>query len=257
MLKIWRLVLKQKTEILLPVIIPMVLYHGQKKWQYGAKFSALFSKHSEKLSVYIPDFEFVLRDLTQYSDEEIRGIVVSRVVLLLFKHISDPDIAQKLPGIFSLMREVIESEGGLRFFEKILRYLSNTAEGITPNEIKRMVEESLSQEKGGLVMTIAEMMRKEGFEQGIQQGIRQGVQQGIQQGVQQGIQQGVQQGIQQGVQQSIRETIEFGLSLRFGDEGLAIIPLIRHIQDYERLRAIRDAVKTVKDLSELKDFIGN
>ncbi len=253
MLKIWRLVLKQKTETLLPVIIPLVLYHGERKWQYGAKFSALFAKHSEKLSAYIPDFEFVLRDLTQYSDEEIRGIVVSRVVLLLFRHISDPDIAQKLPGIFSLMREVIESEGGLRFFEKILRYLSNTAEGITPNEIKRMVEESLSQEKGGMVMTIAEMMRKEGFEQGI----RQGVQQGVQQGIQQGIQQGVQQGIQQGIQQSIRETIEFGLGLRFGDEGLAIMPLIRHIQDNERLRVIRDAVKTVKDLSELKDIIGN
>jgi len=86
-------------------------------------------------------------------------------------------------------------------------------------------------------MTIAEMMRKEGFEQGIQQG--------------------VQQGIQQGIQQSIRETIEFGLSFRFGDEGLAIMPLIRHIQDYERLRVIRDAVKTVKDLSDLKDIIGN
>jgi hypothetical protein len=96
-----------------------------------------------------------------------------------------------------------------------------------------MVEESLSQEKGGLVMTIAEMMRKEGFEQGIRQGI------------------------QQGIQQSIRETIEFGLGLRFGDEGLAIMPLIRHIQDNERLRVIRDAVKTVKDLSELKGIIGN
>ena len=63
--------------------------------------------------------------------------------------------------------------------------------------------------------------------------------------------------IQQGIQQSIRETIEFGFSFRFGDEGLAIMPLIRHIQDYERLRVIRDAIKTVKDLSDLKDIIGN
>jgi len=52
--------------------------------------------------------------------------------MLLFKHIYDPDIALKLPGIFSLMREIVESEGGLRFLEKILRYLFSSADTITP-----------------------------------------------------------------------------------------------------------------------------
>jgi len=268
MLRIWRLVLKQKTETSLPVIIPMVLYHGQRKWRYGTEFSSLFSKHSDKLAAYIPDFGFILRDLTQYSDDEIRGMVLCRVVMLLFRHISDPDIVRKLPGIFALMREITESEGGLRFLEKILRYLFSAADRITPDEFRSIVRESFSQKKGDFIMTLAERLRQEGFEQGIaladkryEQGIQQGIQQGVQQGVQQGIQQGVQQGVQQGIQQGIRngliEAIELGLSLRFGDEGLKTVPLILHIQDCERLRSIKNAIRTAEDLSELKSVIGN
>ena len=31
---------------------------------------------------YVPNFEYLVQDLTRYSDEEITGTVVSRVVML-------------------------------------------------------------------------------------------------------------------------------------------------------------------------------
>jgi hypothetical protein len=166
---------------------------------------------------------------------------MERYKCVICGYIYDPDIAEKLPGIFSAMREIIESEGGLRFLEKILRYLSNTADGITPDELKNMVKESFSQEKEGAFMTIAEILRKEGFEQGIQEGSRQGTQQALQQGIREGL----------------TEAIELGLSIKFGYEGLGIMPLIQLIQDCERLRKIKNAIKTVKDLSELKTILVN
>jgi hypothetical protein len=89
--------------------------------------------------------------------------VISRVVLLLMKHISDPDLPEKLPAIFSLMHDVTESEGGLRFLEKILRYLFSAADSITADDLKRMLDESFSSEQGGIVMTLAEKLRKEGL----------------------------------------------------------------------------------------------
>jgi predicted transposase/invertase (TIGR01784 family) len=246
MLKIWRYILRQEKCGHLPVIIPMVLYHGRKRWQYGIRFSSLFPKNSEKLGAYIPDFGFILRDLTRYSDDEISGLVIYRSVMLLFRHIHDPDIALRLPGIFSVMREVVESEGGLRFLEKILRYLCSAAEEITPDRLKDMVRESISREKGEFVMTIAEVLRKEGFDRGIQEGIQRGIQEGLQQGMQQGLRQG------------ICEAVEALLSLRFGDEGVrTVMPMISHIQDCDRLRTVKNAIKTVKDISELKAIIGN
>jgi hypothetical protein len=62
--------------------------------------------------------------------------------MLLFKHISDPDIIEKLPAIFSLMQGIVESENGLRYLETILRYVFNAVD-LSVNEIKMMVETSI------------------------------------------------------------------------------------------------------------------
>ena len=43
------------------------------------------------------------------------------------------------------------------------------------DDLKPIVEENLSAEKGGWIMTLAEKVRNEGIEQGIQQGIQQGL----------------------------------------------------------------------------------
>jgi predicted transposase/invertase (TIGR01784 family) len=82
--KIWRLHLKQHKKEPLPVIIPMFLYHGQGRWK-DTKFSDIMDDSASLLAAYVPDFEYVMLDLTQYSDAEIKGAVLSRVVMLLFK----------------------------------------------------------------------------------------------------------------------------------------------------------------------------
>ncbi len=246
MLKIWRLVIKQKKEtVLLPVIVPIVLYHGRKEWSCGTEFSGMFTGASRQLSAYIPDFGFVLRDLTRYSDDEIRGTVSSRVVMMLMKHIFDPDLPEKLPAIFSMMREITESEGGLRFLEKILRYIFSAADGFTTDGLKRMVEESVSADKGGAVMTLEEKLINEGYEKGIRQG------------VEQGIRQGVEQGIYQGIREGLLEAVELGLGLKFGEESLTMMSQIRNITDTERLRGIKLMIKTAKNISELKAAVDN
>ena len=45
-----------------------------------------------------------------------------RVALLLFQHILDADVLDKLPGILGLMRELMGQETGLRCLEVVLRY---------------------------------------------------------------------------------------------------------------------------------------
>lgn len=65
------------------------------------------------------------------------------------------------------------------------------------------------------------------------------------------------EGREEGIRQGICEAIELGLSLRFGDEGLEMMPMILHIQDCDRLRAIKTAIRTAKDISEFKAIAGN
>ncbi|MBX7236794.1 MAG: hypothetical protein K1X65_20610 [Caldilineales bacterium] len=79
-----------------------------------------------------------------------------------------------------------------------------------------------------------------------------GMKKGYEQGIQQGIQQGVQQGIQQGIQQGVIAGIELGLELKFGADGLRLMPEIRQIDDSAILRTVHEAIKTVKSPDELR-----
>ncbi len=178
------------------------------------------------LSVYVPDFEYVMLDLTQYSDAEIKGAVLSRVVMLLFKHSSDPDIIEKLPAIFSLMQGIVESEDGLRYLEAILRYVFSTVD-LSVDEIKGMVETSISPEKGDEIMTLAERLKNEGYHKGVQDTIREGY----------------------------IKTINLGLNLKFPNQYHTFMSFINQIRDNQKLEKIADAFLTVKYPAELKKMM--
>ena len=101
-LKIWDAYLKDNPRANLPVVVPIVVYHGQTKWPWSERLSkSLINVSNEALKPYIPDFEFILVDLSQYSDDELKGIVMLQAALLLFKYVSHPDFPERLPEIFA------------------------------------------------------------------------------------------------------------------------------------------------------------
>ncbi|QTA81269.1 Putative recombination-promoting nuclease, RpnA-like [Desulfonema limicola] len=221
MTKIWRLHLKQHKKEPLPVIIPMFLYHGQSRWK-DTKFSDLMNDSASLLSDYVPDFKYIMLDLTQYPDEEIKGAVLSRVVMLLFKHIFDPDIIEKLPGIFSLMQEIIEAENGMQYLEVILRYIFSTID-VSDEEIKNVVEKSVSREKGEFIMTAMERWQNEAIKN---------------------------------AEKTIQiEAIQMGLMIKFKDKCQKFMAIINKIEDIEKLKQIKQAVIKVNDEYEFLKLI--
>ncbi|MDV2998172.1 MAG: hypothetical protein N4J56_007877 [Chroococcidiopsis sp. SAG 2025] len=62
-------------------------------------------------------------------------------------------------------------------------------------------------------------------------------------------------GIQKGIRQGLLEGIELGLRLKFGSEGLGILPEISRIQDVEQLRAILAGLQTADTPDELRQII--
>ena len=66
---------------------------------------------------------------------------------------------------------------------------------------------------------------------------------------------GIQKGIQQGIRQGLLEAIELGLRLKFGDEGLEILPEISEIEDVEQFKTIIGGLlTTVNSLDELRQL---
>ena len=234
MQNIWNLHLKQGA-LPLPVVIPIVLYHGGENWTGRNDLLHLFGRTEKQFVIHIPDFQYILYDLSRYPDEEIRGTVMFRVAMLLFKYVFHPDYHERLPSIFALLRSLLEKETGMQYIETIIRYVLSTVENMEAEDLKTMVEQTLSPEEGGLVMTLAEKLRTEGMEQGIQQGIERGIEQGIQQG--------------------LLEGITALIEIKFGQSGRKLLLKIGKIEDTARLRQIKEAIKVSKDVQDLEKVL--
>jgi hypothetical protein len=61
-------------------------------------------------------------------------------------------------------------------------------------------------------------------------------------------------GIQKGIELGLIEGIELALELRFGSLGLSLVPEISQINDIEKLRAIKAALKTVQTVEEIRSI---
>jgi predicted transposase YdaD len=66
---------------------------------------------------------------------------------------------------------------------------------------------------------------------------------------------GRQQGVQQGVQQGLLEGIEALLEIKFGEQGLHLLSDIEKILDTDRLRQIKEAIKTSRDVQDVENII--
>jgi predicted transposase/invertase (TIGR01784 family) len=163
MVKIWRLHLKQNPgKGLLPLIIPLVVYHGAEPWRSGTRLMDLLSGPTEALARYIPDFQFLLYDLTKYKDEDIKGMIVSRVGLLVMKHIFRDDLPDLLKRVMELLAELSDTKRALDYVETIIRYVINASDTVSLKDLKTIIEQSYFQKKEGELMTIAEQLRREG-----------------------------------------------------------------------------------------------
>jgi hypothetical protein len=132
----------------LPVVVPVVVYHGRKPWPYDPQFSNVFPPPDPALRPYFPDFRIVLADLSRYSDDEIRGAVLTRAFVLLLKHIRAPDFPDRMPRILGLLKGLRQSRTALGHLEAMLRYIGSIAENITPEAVERSLLERVPEPEG-------------------------------------------------------------------------------------------------------------
>ncbi len=197
MVRIWELWLSQEKEkrkeqreqqeqpeqlpkLRLPAIMPIVLYHGEENWRVATEFSALVETPPE-LARYVPSFEYWLCDLSQYSDEELKGAVLSVALqtgLLALKYALRPGL--QLAELFELLRKLTNQRTGLEYFESLLRYVSRN-KNVTNEELKTVVKEVFYDQED-IMTDIAQKWINEGLARGRVEGRVEGLNEGLTRG---------------------------------------------------------------------------
>ena len=165
MVRIWELFLKQNEEAKsLPVIFPLVLYHGKPKWELSKNFISLF-EDPEGFESYIPDFSFDLKDVSHMPDEDIQGSPLLRMVLTTFKYVHSPEIRNKLWDIFKLFLELSDKNNISEYLEVLVNYLANSPGKLTEEELQEPVARII-EEGGADMQTIFEKWVEKGIDKG-------------------------------------------------------------------------------------------
>lgn len=206
LLSIYRESQRKNPSELLPLVLPIVFYHGKNPWTAGRYFSDLLCTYEglqEDLRVYIPEFTYLLYDTNAYRKEELLGEIPLQIFLRMMKSIlagDQSDFYTTLNETIRLLEVLQDEKRQIEIFEQMIRYIFSAREDADFESIKKQVE-AISRERSEELMSIAEKLEQRGLEKGMQLGKEQGLKLGIIEGKKQGIEQGMQQGMQQGMKQ--------------------------------------------------------
>ncbi len=160
-----------------PPVIPVVVYHGDQPWPYGQTLQSALP-FPAPLAPYLPDFRYVLCDLSELDAAEIQGNALLRVALLTMKYIGDPQLAARLPEIFGLLSVFGEQRTVLGYLETLLRYLVAAAVTISETDVRRALVEVLPTLEERIMPTMVETWLEQGRTEGLARGRTEGIQAG-------------------------------------------------------------------------------
>jgi predicted transposase/invertase (TIGR01784 family) len=166
----------------LPMIIPIVMYHGTTPWSEPRSFDALLAVPPgvrPAVDPYLVQFAYVLDDVSKISDDELhegaRLTALAKLVTMLFKHArTRADLIQILGRWVDVMREVARAANGLEALARVVRYILEVNEHVRSEALQALLEREIGPEAKDTIVTAAQQYIEQGRQQGIQQGIQRG-----------------------------------------------------------------------------------
>jgi hypothetical protein len=127
------------------------------------------------VKVHVPNFDYIIYDLSGFSDEEIKGKVQTRILLTLLRDIFTKDIDELIHSILKCihyLQELEDKQTGIEFLETMIRYVFSAANNLTKRDMEIIIKEiETTFPKGSeITMTLADILREEGMQEGIEIG---------------------------------------------------------------------------------------
>jgi len=98
----------------------------------------------------VPEFQYLLTDLSAYGDEAPKRTAELGVGLLLLKHIFRSDLRRQLPEIMKLWYTMRQQEHALRYLEAVIRYVASAGRTVSAEDVRAAIGAVASKEYGVL-----------------------------------------------------------------------------------------------------------
>ena len=180
----------KQTNSTIPVI-PIIFYHGQKKWRYF-HLKEYFYGLDKNLEPFIPHFDYLIIDLSTCRIDEIKhwySSITLQMSLLIMKNIYDKTkLKTNFFRIFEKLSSLLETKEGMNFYENLLIYLLEASD-LEKDYVINSIEK-ISKVGGNIAMSTADKLIEEGIQKGKKEGILEGMQKGMQKGMEKGMEKG-------------------------------------------------------------------
>jgi predicted transposase YdaD len=154
----------------LPIVIPVVLHHGEQGWTRATRFEHLFSPAliaKPAIATLVPSFGFVLDDLADLTDNALRQRALDAAMRLALWALRDgrsPRLAQTVAGVLQDIAELLQRPEGKEVFEALFDYIIRVAEEAIAEEVLEEVGKIPEAKED--VMTLAEKLEARGRAEG-------------------------------------------------------------------------------------------
>ena len=159
----------------LPAIIPVVLHHGDSGWSRGTEFGALLDVDPETLPLvaeYVPQFRFVLDDLSGADDHALRGRSLTAVaaagLMLLARGRSGPSLVDDLRRWLDVLGDVAAARNGMEALTAFLEYAFRVGD-VLPEDLRRLALQ-IGPAAEEAYMTAAQKLTEESYARGRAEG---------------------------------------------------------------------------------------
>lgn len=227
----------------LSLVIPMVVYHGEKGWQ-PRSFQDYFPNMPDDWRAFIPDFHYLLTDLSRTSDDFIQNKPDSGYLRNLFLALkfarNHQKVAENWKKIFTFGVEIYRDDRERILFQTLTLYFVNLFD-MPKTEIKELGQQ-LPEPEHSWIDAIPEVLFEKWKKAGRREGLKLGREEGRQIGREEGRQEGRQEGLVTGREETIRLFI-INCIRKFPEWSDAEIATLAGATE-EKVKAVRDSLKT-------------
>jgi predicted transposase/invertase (TIGR01784 family) len=148
----------------LPPVYPMVVYHGKQAWKAPASFQDIVAPLPAALEPFVPSFTYQLVDLSERTDAEIKGAVLTRLVQLALRWIYSDQPLERLRALLALIEQIEDRETAVEILESLLRYYVQGTGRLEEPEVRHLLQQTPSGDP--IMQTFIDRYIEQGRQQG-------------------------------------------------------------------------------------------